>query len=281
VVLLVLGTALLIASRWFHANVSRLAARVALCARQFAFSSALQSLRERHPRTWQFLARRFEPAEYLGLHLTVGLTISLGALWLLSALTKDVLHHTPLTQFDVTILDWFHSQSTVTGVRIFEAVSFLGSPLLLSLLGISLAVYFITRRTWIFLASWIAALVGAGVLDGVLKAAIQRPRPIYAAAILQGHSFSFPSGHALASLIAYGMTAYFVILLWLRDASWRIAAICTATVLILAIGLSRLYLGVHYFTDVIAGYAAGVVWLGSCVTGAEIARRQPAVDSSP
>jgi undecaprenyl-diphosphatase len=77
------------------------------------------------------------------------------------------------------------------------------------------------------------------------------------------------------------MTAYFVIILWVSDASWRSAVICTATVLILTIGLSRLYLGVHYFTDVIAGYAAGVVWLASCVTGAEIARRQPAVDSSP
>lgn len=275
-VCLVVVTVLVIGARWFRTNVSRLAARVALCARQLAFSSALRSVRELHPRAWEFLARRFEPAEYLGLHLTVGLTISMGALWLFGALTEDVLRHTPLTRFDITILDWFHSHSTETGVRIFEAISFLGSPLVLSVLGITLAVYFISRRAWIFLATWIAALIGAGILDRVLKGAIQRPRPAYAAAILLGHSFSFPSGHALASLLAYGMTAYFVIVLWLRDTSWRTAATCAATILILLIGVSRLYLGVHYFTDVIAGYAAGAVWLSACVTGAEIARRQPA-----
>jgi undecaprenyl-diphosphatase len=55
---------------------------------------------------------------------------------------------------------------------------------------------------------------------------------------------------------------------------------CLAMILILAIGVSRLYLGVHYFTDVIAGYAAGVVWLSTCITGVAIARRQPAAKTS-
>ena len=139
-----------------------------------------------------------------------------------------------------------------------------------------LAVYFIRLHAWIFLASWIAALIGAGILDSSLKAAIQRPRPKYAVALLHGHSFCFPSGHALASLVAYGMTAYFVIVPRGKEASSRTIVVCLATILIFAIGVSRLYLSVHYFTDVIAGYAAGGVWLSACVTGTAIARRQPA-----
>ena len=127
------------------------------------------------------------------------------------------------------------------------------------------------RHAWIFLSSWIAALIGAGILDWTLKGAVQRPRPAYAVAILHGHSFSFPSGHALALLLAYGMTAYFVIVLWVKDSSSRTIVICAATILIFAIGVSRLYLGVHYFTDVVAGYAVGAVWLSACITGAEIA----------
>src|SRR5207244_8202675 len=125
-------------------------------------------------------------------------------------------------------------------------------PLVLSILGIALAAYFISRHAWIFLASWIAALIGAGILDRFLKGAVQRPRPAYAVAILHGHSFSFPSGHALASLVAYGMTAYFVIVLRVQEASSRTTVICLATILIFAIGVSRLYLGVPYFTDAIA-----------------------------
>jgi undecaprenyl-diphosphatase len=271
----VLAAALLVAAHWFRVNVSRLAARVAGYARQLAFSSALQRVRTRHPETWEFLARRFEPEEYLGLHLTLGLAISIGALWLFGALTEDVLHHASLTQWDVTILEWFHSNNTEIGVRFFEAITFFGSPLVLSILGIALAVYFVVRHAWVFFASWIAALIGIGILDWLLKEAVHRPRPAYAVAILHGHSFSFPSGHALASLVAYGMTAYFVIVLWVREDSWRTSVICLATILIVAVGLSRLYLGVHYFSDVIAGYAAGGVWLSACVTGAEIARRQP------
>jgi membrane-associated phospholipid phosphatase len=276
----VLATVLLVAARWFRVNVSRLADRIAVYARKLAFSSALQHMRARHPRAWEFLARRFEPEEYLGLHLTVGLAISMGALWLFGALTEDVLHHTALTQFDTTILEWLHSHRTDIGVRLFEMVSFLGSPLVLSILGIVLAVYLISRHAWIFFASWIAALIGAGVLDWLLKAAIQRPRPVYAVATLPGHSFSFPSGHALASMVAYGMTAYLIIVLRVQKSSSRTIVIGLTTILIFAIGLSRLYLGVHYFTDVIAGYAAAAVWLSACITGAAIARRQPTANSS-
>lgn len=276
---LVLVTALLVAAQWFRANVSRLAARIALSARNIAWSSAFRRIRTRHPRAWEFLARRFEPEEYLGLHLTVGLTISVGALWLFGALTEDVLHHSAVTQFDVTILEWLHSNSSPAGMRIFEAITFLGSPLVLSILGIVIVIYFIRKRAWIFLTSWISALAGAGILDWLLKAAVQRPRPAYAVAILHGQSFSFPSGHALASLMAYGMTAYFVILLGVKKSKSRTVVICFATILIIAVGVSRLYLGVHYLTDVIAGYAAGVVWLSACITGAEIARRQPAAES--
>jgi membrane-associated phospholipid phosphatase len=278
--LLILVTALLVAAHWFRANVSRLAARVALYAKRLALSAALQHIRARYPQAWEFFARRFEPEEYLGLHLTVGLTISLAALSLFGTLTQDVLNHSALTQFDITILEWFHSHNTAIGIRSFEAISFLGSPFILNSLGIALAVYFIIRQAWIFLASWIAALIGAGILDWFLKEAVRRPRPAYAVAILHGHSFSFPSGHALASLLAYGMTAYFVIVLRVQEALSRTTVICLATILIFAIGVSRLYLGVHYFTDVIAGYAAGIVWLSTCVTGAEIARRQPAALSS-
>jgi len=279
-VFIALSTALLVAGYWFRANVSRLAARVAAYARQLAFSPALQGIRARHPQAWDFLARRFEPEEYLGLHLTVGLTISIAALWLFGGLTEEVLHRAPLTRVDITILDWFHSNSTEAGIRIFEAISFLGSPFLLSTLGIVLIIYFLIRREWIFLTSWIAALIGAGILDWFLKEAVHRERPAYAVAILQGHSFSFPSGHSLASLVAYGMTSYFVIVLWTKKSSSRTPVIFLAAILVGAIGISRLYLGVHYFTDVVAGYAAGAVWLSACVTGAEIARRQPAAQTS-
>jgi len=89
------------------------------------------------------------------------------------------------------------------------------------------------------------------------------------------HSYSFPSGHAMGSLVGYGMLAYLLVISWADRWQVRVAIVSIAALLILAIGVSRLYLGVHYFSDVVGGYAAGVLWLSAYITGLEIARRQP------
>lgn len=81
----------------------------------------------------------------------------------------------------------------------------------------------------------------------------------------------------MGSLVGYGMTAY-VLVLHLRDGPRRAGVIAAAVLLVVTIGLSRLYLGVHYFSDVIGGYAAGLLWLSACISGTEIARRKRDVD---
>jgi membrane protein DedA with SNARE-associated domain/membrane-associated phospholipid phosphatase len=250
-VALVVGLAL--GWRWFERNRTSLVART------------------QHLRT--FAAARFARGEYLGLHLTVGLVISIGALWLFSGITEDVIHHDPLTLFDVTLLNWVHVRATPAGYAIAGAISLLGSPVSLTILALGVGLILAARREWILLAGWLAAFAGGGLLDVVLKLVIRRPRPPYAAAFLPHFSWSFPSGHALASLIGYGMLAYVLTLLWIHRRGAEIAVVLCAAVSILAIGLSRLYLGVHYFSDVVGGYAAGVLWLSACISGVEVARR--------
>jgi membrane-associated phospholipid phosphatase len=78
----------------------------------------------------------------------------------------------------------------------------------------------------------------------------------------------------MGSLVAYGMLAYLLVR-EVHGRRRRLAVIACATLLILLIGLSRMYLGVHYFSDVIGGYAAGVVWLAACISGLEVVRRRP------
>jgi len=218
-------------------------------------------------------AARFARGEYLGLHLTLGLVISLAGLWVFAGVTEDVIHHDPLTQFDVALLDWLHAQATATGYAVFNAISLLGSPVMLTILALAVALLLAARREWIVLAGWLAAFAGGGLLDVVLKLVIRRPRPPGAAAFLQHFSWSFPSGHAMASLIGYGMLAYVLTLLWIHRRSAQVAVVLGAALLIIAIGFSRLYLGVHYFSDVVGGYAAGVLWLSACISGLEVARR--------
>ncbi len=192
-----------------------------------------------------FAAARFARGEYLGLHLTLGLVISLAGLWVFAGVTEDVIHHDPLTQFDVTLLEWLHAHATPAGYAVFNAISLLGSPVTLTILALAVGLLLAARRQWILLAGWLAAFAGGGLLDAVLKLAIRRPRPPYAAAFLHHYTWSFPSGHAMGSLIGYGLLAYLLLVLWTHRRSTRISIVLGAALLIVAIGFSRLYLGVH------------------------------------
>ena len=92
------------------------------------------------------------------------------------------------------------------------------------------AVVLLRHRHWLLLGGWIAALVGGGVLDMTLKHLIQRPRPVYAAAFLYSTSWSFPSGHAMGSLIGYGMLAYLLVVFWLQRRRMQIIIVLVGPV---------------------------------------------------
>jgi undecaprenyl-diphosphatase len=77
----------------------------------------------------------------------------------------------------------------------------------------------------------------------------------------------------MGSLIGYGLLAYMLVVLWVHRRSTQISIWLGAALLIVAVGVSRLYLGVHYFSDVVGGYAAGLLWLSACISGLEVARR--------
>lgn len=273
VLLVTLFIALLVVARWFRANESEIEARISAWLTRIINSPSVAGFRRKYPSAAPFFAARFRPGEYLGLHLTIGLIVSVAGLWLFGGVTEDVIHGDPLTKFDETVLALFRAHATGFGDSVFYAISSVGSPLAMAIIGIVVAALLSVRRDWINLTGWFAAFAGAAVLSVVLKNAIHRPRPIGAARFLTGESFSFPSGHAMGSLIGYGMLAY---LLVVRIQSKRLGVgiLGLAFVLIIAIGVSRLYLGVHYFSDVVGGYAAGLLWLSACVSGTEIARRQ-------
>jgi undecaprenyl-diphosphatase len=109
----------------------------------------------------------------------------------------------------------------------------------------------------------LAIVISGGIgLNYLLKQLFLRDRPQLWERILDVSNYSFPSGHAMISLVVYGFIGY-----WLakKYPAWRWLTTSFTIAFILAIGFSRLYLGVHWPTDVIAGYTAGLVWLLACV----------------
>jgi membrane protein DedA with SNARE-associated domain/membrane-associated phospholipid phosphatase len=253
--------------RWVaqhQANLVRLRERV-------LGAPPIARFRARYVREIVWLRQRLTPGQYMGLHVTLGLLAASGFLWLFGGVAQDVLAHDPLVQFDQTLATAFHSWATPTATTLFVIISTLGEPVLL-VLGIIVALIFGWRRQWLHLCTWVIGLGGGEVLNQVIKYLVARPRPVFAQPLIPESGYSFPSGHAVLSLIAYGLLAYFAVLV-LPTWRARTGVITAAGLLVLVIGFSRLYLGVHYFSDVVAGYAAGGVWLSTCITGMELVRR--------
>ncbi|GHO60671.1 phosphatase PAP2 family protein [Ktedonobacter robiniae] len=113
----------------------------------------------------------------------------------------------------------------------------------------------------------------AVVLNQVAKLVFHRPRPTVAWALVQEDGYSFPSGHAMMSLVFYGMMAYFLFHLLRRFPWLRIIVVVVMLLLVGGIGLSRIYLGAHYPSDIVAGFLASGIWLVTVIGVTEIARR--------
>jgi len=231
----------------------------------------------RQPSAWRrFAAARVDPKAYLGLHLTIGFAVGAVALWLFGALLDAVLDNATLVRWDIATDAAIHAKETPTMVRVFDAITQIGSPITLGIMAAvgAFLLWRAGRRT--MMVAWLAAFVGDVLLNEVLKRVVHRARPEFGTRFLHGHSYSFPSGHAMGSMVAYGMLAYVLAhgAYPGRVPRWTLYAIAAAIVLL--VGLSRIVLGVHYPSDVLGGWAAGAAWLTLCITGVGIANRRSA-----
>jgi undecaprenyl-diphosphatase len=197
--------------------------------------------------------------------LTAGLLGAAGALMLFSWLGRDILIGvTP--GFDEAVRARIHGIASPAVTQIMRALSTYGGPTSLTIVGIVLALAFLYRHWHRGALLVVVTMAGAGLLDVLLKQTFGRTRPAAFFDYPVPPSHSFPSGHAFFAASFFGGLAVLVTGRvtgrWLRALVW-----VAAGVLILLIGLSRVYLGVHYPSDVLAGYAAATVWVAAVAFG--------------
>jgi membrane-associated phospholipid phosphatase len=166
----------------------------------------------------------------------------------------------PLVELDTWLANALHANPVPSATTAFSAITMLGSTLVLALVAGVTAAYLVWRARGRDAALVAVAFAGAQLLTWILKATFERPRPAFDDPVATAGWFSFPSGHALSSIAVYGTLAY-LLAGALRSWRTRAAGLAGVALLVAAIGFSRLYLGVHYLTDVLAGYSAGLAWL--------------------
>jgi undecaprenyl-diphosphatase len=184
-----------------------------------------------------------------------------------------------LGSVDSAVGDWLHSHATGFATALLTAVTRLGDSQVLLAVTLLAALALLLRHRVAHTALMGAALAGGEALNGALKAAFERPRPSFSDPLATAAGFSFPSGHAMVSLTVYGALA-FVIAASVRSRRAQLLVLISAVILILAIGVSRIYLGVHYASDVLAAYSAGLAWFTLCALALMWAARWRA-DISP
>ncbi len=206
--------------------------------------------------------------------LVFGLVLGFASLALFANLSEDLLFN-ELVMFDkiATGIVRFYVSEEVTGVMTF--ITGLGSAVVLAVVGLLAMLYTGAAKKHLWDTVLIpVSLIGGILLNEGLKFLFHRQRPGLPH-LVEVTGLSFPSGHAMMSFIFYGMLIYLV---WvnvthqlLRNA---VSIICI--LFIIAVGISRIYLGVHYPSDVLAGFAAGSFWLTACILGLRGLRYQKA-----
>jgi len=264
--LLLLGTVLLVLviGRLFWKRRSVVWSLVAKGISRIGRIGIVANVRKRFPGVFGFLGR-LTPQAFLEVYLLAGLLVSMGIVFF-SVLAEEIAEKSSLVAFDHQLAAALQNTWTPRFVLGFSRVTVLGGGIGLAVIGAGVGLILLLRKERSLLIGWVVATLGASALTMVLKAIFQRVRPEYA----HMSSWSFPSGHSMGSFVTYGMLTY-VCSRYLPDwAAWVIGA--GLLLLVLFIGFSRLYLGVHYFSDVIAGYSVAMVWLAVCISGTEIAR---------
>ena len=218
-----------------------------------------------HPRFFSFANARLDRTRFYGLPLTLLGIAFLYFLLLLGGIIEDLLALDPIVSIDTrldNLLYFYRDEMLVKG---FLWITLLGkAKIVLSVAALCTVLFWIRNKREFILPFWMT-LAGSGVFSLLGKVAFHRQRPpgigVYTEA-----SFSFPSGHATIVVACYGFIVYS---LWRQAQRWniRLNLLFGGSALILAIGFSRLYLGVHFLSDVLGGYLLGLLWLiiGICM----------------
>ncbi|MFN2614728.1 MAG: bifunctional DedA family/phosphatase PAP2 family protein [Actinomycetota bacterium] len=222
----------------------------------------------------EFVGRRFHPREAFGLRLTFGLVVIGLVGWGFGAVLQDVASRQEIVHFDRPVLDWLIAHTGADMTTFMKVVTGLGGVWFIGAASLVVLLVLALRGSWLRVWLVFLSLAGATALEIAIEALVKRPRPAVMA-LVHASGFGFPSGHATRAAAFYGALA---IVIARGASSWtRKVGVWTGTFLIAAlVAFSRLYLRVHYLTDVIGGLALGALWLSVVASGIgvwEAARR--------
>ena len=170
----------------------------------------------------------------------------------------------PLAGTDHQLAGWFHERLTPAVVSVLHAFTDFGSGEWIGVVMFGLVLFFLWKRWWPSLVTLIVAVPGGMLLNEWMKILVHRQRPFSTGPFVDWSGYSFASGHTIGATLLYGQLLLFV-LPALKARHWRLMSVVSAASLVVLVGFSRVALGAHFLTDVLAAIFFGIVWLILCL----------------
>jgi undecaprenyl-diphosphatase len=232
----------------------------------------IKKLAMRYPRFFGFIKKRLTPDSKLGLHLTIGAIFTLIFIYLFFGILDSVIGQGSLIQSDLRIINLLQILRTPSFNDAMLFITYLGKWQIVAFGAMVIAIIFALLKRWRHLIALIFSVVGGELFVWFIKNIIERPRPLLVNALTPETSFSFPSGHSFVAVSFYGLLGYFIFRTT-KNKLLKILSVLLVMLIILAIGFSRIYLGVHWPSDVLASYASAAAWLTALITALEIRKK--------
>lgn len=211
------------------------------------------------------------PGVYLLIRLAAGFSVLVAGAALFAGIAEELGDGERAGQLDQIFSDAVREHTAAWALHAFAGITRLGDTTTLSVLGVVVAAALLLRRRhWLALA-WLLAVCGNALLNTTLKAVFARTRPLHEGGLVQAEGWSFPSGHSSGAVVVYGMLAYVLLRSLPPALAWRasLPLVLLAAATAFSVGSSRIFLQVHFATDVLAGFASGTAWLAVCVASIE------------
>ena len=186
----------------------------------------------------------------------------------------------PLQSTDQGIATWFHDRLTPAFVSVLHALTDVGSGKCIGIVLFALVLFFVWKRWWPSLVMLIVAVPGGMLLNEWVKLVVHRDRPFIHGAFVDWSGYSFASGHTIGATLLYGQLLLFV-LPSLKALHLRLLCIFSAAALVLVVGFTRIALGAHFLTDVLAAIFFGIIWLMLCTVLGKSVRRRTVASAVP
>jgi undecaprenyl-diphosphatase len=197
------------------------------------------------------------------LYRSLALFLLIAAAWVFGALAEDVITNDPLTIVDARFSDWLQAHAPGSLTKCLLLITHLHSFTGVTVMTLAVSTYLWIKAQRIWVLRFMLTVFGGMCLNLLLKYVFMRQRPRFEHPLLILTSYSFPSGHTLMATVFYGTLCALTVSRtnhWL----WRMVIIALTVLFILVVGFSRIYLGAHYLSDVLAAIAEGVAWLAFC-----------------